>query len=80
MISDIKNYFNIKNTIIWYKTFSDIKKWLLLYLENTKTVPHNFIYLLMDFNSKKSNIMNLGLDQNTLIAPHNSLILCYKKF
>ena len=49
MISDIKNYFTIKNTIIWYKTFSDIRNELLLYLENTKTVPHNFIYLLIDF-------------------------------
>ena len=31
------------------------------------------------FNCKKSNIRNLRLDQNTLIASHNSLILCYKK-
>ena len=49
--------------------------------KNSKTVPHNFIYLPISENffldSIKSNydIRNFCLDQNTLIAWRNSLIL-----
>ena len=69
----IKNYFIIKNTVI--KHFLISGNYLFNTSKNTKTVPHNFIYLPISwengfFDSIKSNFdnRNFCLDQNTLIA------------
>ena len=68
------DYFISKHFLISGNYFFNTSK-------NTKTVPHNFIYLPISENgfvdSIKSNfdMRNFCLDQNTLIARRNSLIL-----